>query len=227
MTTGLPSSFTEIEGWREDFDAAKAQLREVRDSSLFALPDVVCGCSVLPITLKTWSVLDAIESPLVCGGEVTCADALRALWILRADWLGVPEGSRRAKFLRGFRANMTLRACGYDERFIVYAVTQHVESGFMDMPGRFSTGSTPEDPANPSRVNVQILMAGEVMAEFPAWTFEALREIPLAQFWQWLARARKSTNPEYRGDQLTDQVNRRYLGKLNALRRAERAFKNV
>lgn len=221
----VPRSFTHLEGWKEDFDEAANTLREVRTSSLFSHADEILGVRVRPLTLKTWTILDLTGNSLVGGAEITTADCLRALWILRDDWLWVKEGSRLARILRAWRGSRILFRANYDEAKIQKLVTEHVDFGFLDMPGRFSSGaSEPLSPVNHPRLSLEVHLASEVMAQFPALSFEILREMPLAQFWQWLHRARKIEDPEYRNDQLTDQVNRVYCRRLNALRKAEREF---
>lgn len=221
----LPSSFTHLEGWQDDFDAAANTLREVRTGSLFPRVDEILGVRVRPLTLKTWTILDLTDNSLVTGATVTTADCLRALWILRDDWRWVGERSRLAKFLRYWRGNRILARARYDEEKIRKLVSEHIDFGFIDMPGRFCTApAEPLNPVNYPRLSLEIHLASEVMRHFPAFTYDALREMPLAQFWQWLHRARKIEDPEYRNDQLTDQVNRIYCKRLNALRKADREF---
>ena len=221
----IPRSFTHIEGWREDFEAAAKTLREVRTVSLFDHADEILGVRVRPLTLKTWTILDLTGNSLVTGMHPKTEDCLRALWVLRADWLGVKDTSSLARAIRAWRSASVLRRANYDEDKIKKLVADHVDSGFLDMPGRFSTG--PMEPSNPvhyPRLSLEVHLASEVMAQFPALSFEMLREMPLAQFWQWLHRARKVEDPEYRNDQLTDQVNRVYCRRLNAMRKADREF---
>lgn len=221
----LPRSFTQVEGYREDFDAALKKQHEVRTFSLFRYSDVLFGVRVHPLSLRTWTILDLKGNSLVRGGEVKADDCINALWILRAEWLKVGEATRLAKFLRVFRANRILHRAGYNHHAIKSEVAAYIDDAFLDMPGRFN--ETPSDPLNsihrPS-VSLEVQLASEVMQKFPSMTFGELRNMPLAQFWQWLNRARKIDDPEYKPDQLTDQVNRRYVGRLNAMRRADREF---
>jgi len=224
----IPRSFTHVEGWAEDFAQAAKTLREIRVSALFPRSEELLGVRVHALTLRTWTILDLTGNSLVTGGEVKTADCLRALWILRADWLGLGETSKLAKFLRYWRSARVLARVGYDEAKVQDLLEAHIDYGFADMPGRFNTGpSAPPNPVHHPRMSLEIQLASEVMAAFPSMSFDELRNMPLAQFWQWLHRARKMEDPEYRNDQLTDQVNRRYVGKLNAMIRADRAFKNV
>ena len=221
----IPRSFTQVEGWREDFDRAAEKLKEARVGSLFPHTEELLGVRVRALTLRTWTILDLTGNSLVRGGELRTADCLRALWVLRADWLWVKETSKLAKFLRRWRAAGILRRAGGDESRIRELVAAHIDYGFLDMPGRFNT-EEPEapNPVHHPRISLEIRLASEVMEAFPSMNFEELRDIPLAQFWQWIHRARAIEDPKYRNDQLTDMVNRRYLGKLNAMRRADRAF---
>ena len=220
-----PRSFTQVEGWREDFDRAAEKLKEARVGSLFPRTEELLGVRVRALTLRTWTILDLTGNSLVRGGELKVEDCLRSLWILRADWLWVKETSLLARFLRRWRAVGVLRRAGYDEDKVRYLVSSHIDYGFLDMPGRFNT----EDPEAPNpvhhpRISLEVRLASEVMEAFPSMKFEELRDMPLAQFWQWIHRARAIEDPKYRNDQLTDMVNRRYLGKLNAMRRADKAF---
>ena len=221
----IPRSFTQVEGWREDFDAAASRLREVLIGSLFPRSEQLLGVQVRALTLETWTILDLTGNSLVTGEVVTTADCLRALWILRADWRWVGERSRLAKFLRHWRGNRVLARVGYDEEKLKDLVAAHIDYGFVDMPGRFNPeSSAPPNPVHHPRLSLEIHLASEVMEQFPAMSFAELRTMPLAQFWQWLHRARKIEDPEYRNDQLTDQVNRVYCRRLNALRKADREF---
>lgn len=224
----LPASFTQVEGWREAFAEAADTLSETRAGSLFAFSEEVCGVSTRPLSLRTWTILHILRNPLVCGGTLTTAHALHALWIMREGWQWVGEDTRLARVLRKARGAYVLHLAGYDEQRVCDEVCAHVDSAFLDSPGRFAKSSepTPANPVHHPRASLEIQLTGEVMAAFPSFRFDELRNMPLAQFWQWLHRARKLRDPEYRNDQLTDQVNRDYLKKLNALRRADRAFKD-
>ena len=219
----IPRSFTQVKGWREDFDEAADKLKETRIGSLFPRTEELLGVRIRALTLRTWTILDLTGNSLVQGGELTTADCLRALWILRADWIGLRETSKLARFLRRWRAAGILRR--YEEGKVRSLVAAHIDYGFLDMPGRFNVEAPePSNPVHHPRMSLEIRLASEVMEAFPSMKFEELRDMPLAQFWQWLHRARAIEDPKYRNDQLTDMVNRRYLGKLNAMRRADKAF---
>ncbi len=216
------TSFTQVEGWRESFEAARVRLDETRTDSLFPeIPSDLCGERVRAFTLKDWTVLAASGNPFVVGGSCTIEHASNILWQLRTGALQWMTGNGRiVKVLRGEILNRCLRRYECDELAVVAEVSVFMDDAFLDMPGRFVKGKE-NGPSTLPRWSDEVAVCGEIMAQFPSFRYEDLRTMPLAQFWQWLHRARKKEDPEYRNDQLTDEVNRKALGELRRLRKID------
>jgi hypothetical protein len=211
-------SFRDVPGWREAFRESAQRLDEVRTGSLFALPETVCGEPVRALTLADWTVLDQADNPFVAGGVRTVAHAVNLLWLLSPNFR---YNGRWAKFRRGLMAHRVMRRMGCNEAAILDAVDRFVDDAFLDAPGRFSGpgGAKVPDAPNWPRKALEVELCAEIMTQFPAFTFEGLRRMPLALFWQWLHEARAKRNPEYRNRQITDEVNARANSEFNRLRR--------
>jgi hypothetical protein len=223
-----PTSFTQIEGWRESFDAARERLDQTRTEALFPeIPSDLAGFRVRAFTLRDWTVLEAAGNPFVVGGTCTLPDAANVVWQLRAGPLlrHFSGRGRIGKALRSFVAEMILRRSRYDELAAVAEISAFVDDAFLDMPGRFAKAGG-ASPTELPRYASEVSLCGEVMAQFPSFRFHELRAMPLAQFWQWMHKARRKEDPEYRNDQLTDEVNRRALGELRRLRKQASIQKN-
>jgi hypothetical protein len=214
----LPRTFREVQGWREGFKSAAQRLDEVRTTSLFSLQDELCGERVRAFTLTDWLVLDQANNPFVAGGPRTVAHAANIVWIL-SPWFR--RNSCFARFLRRVLFFRIMCRYRFNEGAIIDAVESFVDDAFIDSPGRFAKGKS----AGPSAVNwprksFAVELCGEIMKAFPSLTFDALRTMPLAQFWQWLHEARAQMNPEYRNYTLTDAVNTAAMAELNRLKKA-------
>jgi hypothetical protein len=216
--TPLPRSFREVAGWREAFMEAAEKLDNVRTDSLFpSLPHSLLGREVRAFTLADWTLLHAAKNPYVAGGEPTAAHAVSVLWILSAPQHRLD--SRLNRFRRSLLTWRVMKRCAFDEARIVQAVSDFIDDAFIDMPGRFSASAKRgTNPVHWPRKSHEVELCAEVMAQFPAFTREALRWMPLAQFWQWLHAARALRVPDYRNYQLTDSVNSQAVLELNRMR---------
>lgn len=211
-------SFRDVPGWRESFRESAQRLDEVRTGSLFAFPQRICGEPVRALTLADWTVLDQADNPFVAGGVLTVAHAANILWLLSP---GFRYDGRWARFKRGLLVGRVMRRMGCNEAAIIEEVDRFIDDAFLDAPGRFS-GKPGKglDAVNWPRKSLEVELCAEVMNQFPALTFDRLRSMPLALFWQWLHEARAKKNPDYRNYQLTDAVNTRANSEFNRLRRA-------
>lgn len=223
MTTALPRSFQEIEGWRESFRAAAKRLDDVRTGSLFpSLPTRLCGEPVRAFTMRDWTVLDQADSPFVAGGRVTVAHCVSLLWILAPNYR---INGRLARFMRARLTWRVMKRNGYDEDAIVRECMDFVDDAFIDWPGRFTPrkagGGGGISATRWPRKCAEIEYCSDVMRVYPSFRYEELVGMPLAQFWQWLHEARSTLNPEYRNYQLTDEVNAQASAELNRLRREQ------
>lgn len=220
----VPRTFTEVPGWREAFQDAAERLDHVRTGSLFPdLPLTLCGQRVRPLTLADWTVLDQADNPFVAGGVRTVAHAANIVWLLSPRWR---RDCRFARFLRGYITRRILQHAACDELGIIEDVGRFVDDAFLDAPGVFS--GTPENGGSRSPVNwprkaMEVELCAEIMAQFPGFTFEGLRRMPLPLFWQWLHEARSkwalAHDTKYRNYQLTDSVNTAACAELNRLRK--------
>lgn len=217
MPSARLTSFTQVPGWREEFERAKKRLSETRTDSLFPeIPEVLCGETVRAFSLRDWTIMEQAGNPLVSGGHATADHASNVLWLLRAGWRARIKEGRLARFLRAFTLNRVLQRYNYDELAVVADVATFIDDALLDMPGR-SSRPAPFDPTKEPRFSSDINICGEIMGAFPAFDFHTLHTMPLAQLWQWLHRARKLRDPEYRNDQITDEINRKALGEKNRI----------
>lgn len=221
-----PASFTQVEGWRESFDAARQRLEDTRTVSLFAeIRHDLCGETVRAFTLRDWSIMRDAKNPIIVGGEVLIEHAVSALWILRADHLKAGNG-RWSRFLRSMKMARVVWRHRNNKQAIIDAVCDFIDDAFIDLPGRFNPNTSKAVAFNPStaeRTVFEVSLSAEIMRAFPSFSFESLRTMPLAQFWQFLHEARIKENPDYRSPQLSDLVNRNAVRHLNQLRRESKA----
>jgi hypothetical protein len=215
-------SFQDVPGWREAFRAAAKRLDEVRTGSLFPHPLFLCGEPVRAFTLRDWVILDHAQNPFVSGGEIQEVHALKVIWLLHKDW------SERGAFSdrRQLRMFSRVGKRTTDDLEVINEVNVFIDDAFLDMPGRYSTGRKKGISATKwPRKSFAVDLCAEIMGAFPSFTFEALMQMPLAAFWQWLHAARKIEDPAYRNYQETDAVNARACDELNRLR-AEAVSRN-
>lgn len=228
----LPKSFTQVEGWREEFSAAWRAQDTARTEALFPdLPREVAGEPARALTLRLWTILDAADNPFVGGGEMSVAAATSLLWVVRkpspfVDSLFSPWFTRFLRRCLIWRVAIRERQ-GVDT---VGEVAAFVEEAFMDAPA--ADGKTPAfNPVQMPGKHFAVSLCSEVLAEFPAFTTDALLDMPLAQFWQWFHAAREQASArngrDYRHLQPTDRVNRAANRKLNAMRKADKAARET
>lgn len=229
----IPKSFTQVEGWREEFSAAWRQQEETRAESLFpAIKIEVAGEPVRPFSLRLWTVLEAAGNPFVAGGAVSEGAAVSLLWVCRrpswADALGLRWLDRLRRRALVCRAALRKIRSGA-AMDVVAEVDAYVEAAFMDAPRSADKKASGFNPTQMPRRHFAVEMVGEIIAEFPALSSDALMDMPLAQFWQWLhssrCRVAARNGEEYRNQQPTDRVNRRANAKLNQMRREAKAEK--
>lgn len=221
----IPSSFTKVEGWRESFEQAANRQESTRASSLFPeVPQTLCGVSVRALTLADWTLMDLARNPFTAGGKVGLEHAANVVWLVRKRWRWVGCG-KFSKWMRRLNLLCILTRYRFDELAIINDVSAFVDDAFLDLPGRHSTakGKGGLNPVNMPLFSSEVALCSEVMAAFPSFRYDELREMSLAQFWQWLNAARKKADPKYQFDQLTDCVNRDACAELNRLRREAKA----
>lgn len=216
----IPRTFSEVPGWRESFREAARRLDEIRTGSLFpSIADTLCGERVRALTLADWTILEHAQNPFVSGTVRTVPHAVKIVWMLSRKRCG---DSRITRFRQAWLVGKILRRARYDELGIIEEVDRFIDDAFLDMPGRFSPPSKEggRSAVNWPRKAMEIELCGEIMAQFPSFTYADLRALPLAQFWQWLHEARaqfslKNNLPTYRNHQLTDEVNLRANEEVN------------
>jgi hypothetical protein len=217
-----PASFTQVEGWREAFEAAWARLSNARTDSLFPeVPTVVCGEPVRLLTLRDYTILSASGSPLINGGQYGVMHAIKVLWHLHATRRRWTAGGLMDRAAFALMARRVMRLMKYDETAIIADVSEFIDDAFLDMAGK-SAKPKPTPPTQYPRKSLEISLCGEILKAYPSFTYVELRNMPLAQFWQWLHASRLQSDPDYRNDQLTDEVNRKAAAELNRLRNEEK-----
>lgn len=197
---------------------AAEKLDNVRTDSLFpSLPHTLLGREVRSFTLADWTLLHAAKNPYVAGGQATAAHAVSVLWILSQPRHRID--TRWTRFRRSWLTWRVMKRYAFDEARIIDEVREFVGDAFLDMPGRFAvTEKRGTNPVHWPRKTMEVELCAEIIAEFPSFTREDLRWMPLAQFWQWLHAARVLRVPDYRNYQLTDSVNSQAIMELNRLR---------
>lgn len=233
MDTALPRSFTEVAGWREAFREAARRLDEVRTGSLFPeIPATLCGEPVRAFTLRDWTILDQAENPLVAGGRVSVESCCVLLRLLRAKPGKPASAGKIGMFRRALFVARVIRRNRYDESAVVTKCIRFIDDAFLDHPCRFAAKTEPSgcSPTTWPRKAQEIDLCAEVMRMYPSFSYDELRSMPLAQFWQWYhaARAAEIDNMRvhapglsgYRNYQLTDKVNADACARLNQMRSA-------
>jgi len=180
----------QIPGLREAIE----QEQTIRDASFLELPERVCGFDVPPLTLRHVLALEAVGSPLVCGGRPMPHDFAAFLVLLTR--------------VRGFARWNMLRRLGlvtYDDAFV--DVTGFIAEAMQDSPGGAGVGES---------VSYYSFGASLVdcLAREYGWSESSILDMPLKRLFQYLkVIARRN------GDQTlfnpSDKVRGQWLAKVN------------
>lgn len=181
-------------------------------------PDLVCGVEVQPLTPRTWSMLHAVRSRFLYGGQPVDEDVKLYLWFHSPLWChdrtpGMLRRYRRAlaplnAALHG-RWSLLGRSLGHQSivlaRFID-GIGALIDAALADAPG----GSGQSGPP-PSTLEAQ--MIHEFAAAY-GWAPERTRATPLRQLFQ-LHRCIRAARGDDISDPREDEIKARHYAARN------------
>lgn len=112
------------------FHAQQARENEARDRAFLDLPYTVCGEPLRQLTARDLFILQGIENPFVCGGEIRPAHIAQLIWCQHTG--NNPEQPLRSEFRKG-RMIARLRDRNYDES--VDEVNAFIDAMTLDLGG--------------------------------------------------------------------------------------------
>ena len=175
--------------------AAIEQERHVRETAFLALPEIVCGFEVPPLTLTHVIALSVVRNPFVAGGSITPTDIAEVLVALTR-----PTGWQRRKLLR------RLRRMNYAQA--VHEVSGYFDEAFQDAP---AGSSNPEGTVYYSNAAALV----DVFAREYGWNAHLTLRLPLKQLFQYLKAMQRSRDPRAVMFNPSDKVRGQWLVERN------------
>ena len=160
-----------IPGYREAIETE----RTAREVAFLCAPDSICGVLIAPLTIHRFTVLDAIKSPFVAGGEISHVDVARFVWILS------PKFSEKNDWLTRIRRDSCYRACrGINFGEACAKIESIIADSFADTLGGKPAGQ------NDASYYSWIAAIVDTLASEYGWNEEQILNIPLTRVWQYL-----------------------------------------
>lgn len=157
--------FDKIPGYRE----AVATERFNRDAAFAELPEAIEGIAVGPLNWLRFVRMVLVESPFVCGGQVTPVAVATALWLLSPEYH--PNAPlRRWRFLHKLRGHSYLKLCD--------GIESYIRDALADSPG----GGESPSPSYYSALASQV----DCLAHEYGWTAAEVLRLPFKQLFQLL-----------------------------------------
>lgn len=182
--------------------AAKDQDRREADEVLLPYPELVGGIWVEPITIERLLLLEAVEHPVLRGGDLTRNDVLNFFWICSPDFVaGNPKKAK--KYFRKFW-RVDLNRVGEE-------LGDHLKAEF-----EASTGSDSPPPAN------WIITLIDALASEYGWAEDRILALPLRRAFAYAhAMMSRKGSKEIPIAKHADKVRHEYLHKIDEIRQAK------
>lgn len=176
-------------------------------------PEYVVGIPVMPLTPRTYSMLAAVGSHFVWGGQPTEGDVRNYIWFHSRDWshIGIPGWQRKkARALRPLvrqLVNPVRRAMGFPLEIGRYGATLAlaivdihglIVDAFADSPGPAGKGGEAVATLEAQMVNI--------FAQEYHWSADVTRNVPIRQLFQFLRCLRSG-----RGEDIADRGEQQIL----------------
>lgn len=200
----MPGLFETIPGYAE---AVKRE-QQARQESFLALPSIIGGIWLEPITLRrlVWLELAGVFRT----ADLTLGHVELACWLLN------PRHTHRPSLRRSInRLCNTLRVCWCfrrDPDGLIKGLLEHFNSTFSDAPGGSSV-----DNVNPTCYVANI--AHRITSAY-GWSLREVLDTPLTTLWQMLREIRLSDDPKAAFISESDKVRGEWLREINAKRKA-------
>jgi hypothetical protein len=159
---------------------AVRRVMDCRDAAFLDFQTMIHGRPVLPLTIRHWIILDAIDDPFLAGRIPQPEEVVRFLWAMNPRF--APGRSfRRWRFIN------SCKKLPYEP--VVLKIRQFVADSFQDRPPS-SSGE---------RRLPQMAFAASLVhsiANSYHWPEAAILGLPLGRAFQYLKAIRMSANPE-------------------------------
>lgn len=196
--------------WREKYAARFAESRAKeesrREQAFLTLPTSVCGEEIRPMTARDLLILNGIESPFVCPGEVEPVHLATFLWVLHAE----NDGTQGWRNLR--RRDAMFRRLG-PQNFdaCVAGVREYVDGIFQDAP----KGSAEPGERRPLGTCFLVPLVMRIAKE-TGWDRNAILDTPLAELFQYLKYiAAREQGKDFNDWSPSDAITNEFLCELN------------
>lgn len=166
--------FASVPGSEAYFSALKRE-NDVRDAAVLDLPTNIGGKQVVPMTLRHWVILNAIDSPFLKAigpaNVPTPEQCIQFLWVMNKKF--TPGASwRRGRFIA------SCRNLFYGD--VVSGIEKFVSETFQDAP------STDEGSSNaPPQVSFAVAVVSRLASGF-GWTEPDIFGMPLVRAFQYM-----------------------------------------
>lgn len=178
-----------------------------REQSFLDLPVTVCGEELRQMTPRDLLILNGIESPFVCGGEVDPMDLVIFLWFMNAkndqsdSWFNI---RRKRKMMQRVALLM------FDDA--VADCHEFVSATFQDTPNNESNGEEKRPIGTALIVPLIVRIAKET-----GWDKDKILNTPLAQLFQFLKHIRaEALGSEFCDVAPSDSITNEFLHELNS-----------
>jgi hypothetical protein len=189
------------------FEQARRNEEARREEAFLEVPLTVCGESVRQMTARDLLILNGIESPFVCGGEVDPLDIVIFLWFLNA------KNDQSDSWLNNRRKKMMMRrVAGLPFEATVSECRKYVSDCFQDAPD----GGSSSDSKRPigSAIIVPLIIR---IAKETGWDKDQIIKTPLAQLFQFLKHIRADALGDSFCESVpSDAITGQFLAELNA-----------
>lgn len=196
--------------WREKYAARFAESRAKeesrREQAFLTLPTSVCGEEIRPMTARDLLILNGIESPFVCPGEVQPVHLATFLWVLHAENDGTQGWRNRRRRDAMFRR---LGPQNFDK--CVAGVREYVDGIFQDAP----KGSAEPGERRPLGTCFLVPLVMRIAKE-TGWDRNAILDTPLAELFQYLKYiAAREQGKDFNDWSPSDAITNEFLCELN------------
>lgn len=182
-----------VPGYREAVERETAG----RDSAFIPIEETLCGIPVLPFNLTHWLILGGIDSPFLCGGEITAEHTLRFLWVVSTEFT-TSNPRARDRFIR----RCVKRAKDID----VIEVRLWLDDAILDAPGGGSD-------ARPLPASFAAFVVDAFASEY-GWSEQVIMRMPCKKLFQLMRCMRRRNDHKAAFINPSDKIKSAYLRSL-------------
>lgn len=191
------------------FAELRAQEEARREQAFLSVPITICGEELRPMTARDLLILNGIDSPFVCPGEVGAVELAMFLWILNVQ----NDGTQSWWNLRR-RKKMFRRIAPRNFDASVEECRSYVDAIFQDAP----KGSAQAGEKRPLGTCFLVPLVMRI-AKDTGWDRDAILDTPLAQLFQYLKYIQaQAEGKDFNDWSPSDAITNEFLCELNASR---------